>query len=121
MIETNKLQAKMKERGYTIDTLSKAMSLSKNGFCNKLHNKSEFLASEIQKIGQLLNLDITEMLAIFFASFVDYKSTKWDWKNSNLKLKIISTGVIRENSKVKSKNEHLGFNSLWETTFLWSA
>lgn len=66
MINTLKLQAKMKEKAFTIKTLSKAVGLSVTGLFNKIHNKREFTVTELQKIVKALGLNSTEMQNIFF-------------------------------------------------------
>ena len=66
MINTLKLQAKMKEKAFTIKTLSKAVGLSVTGLFNKIHNKREFTVTELQKIVKALELNSTEMQNIFF-------------------------------------------------------
>lgn len=66
MINTLKLQAKMKEKAFTIKTLSKAVDLSVTGLFNKIHNKREFTVTELQKIVKALELNSTEMQNIFF-------------------------------------------------------
>ena len=44
------------------------MNLSRAGLYNKINGKSEFYASEIQKLSKLLKLDTDEREDIFFAS-----------------------------------------------------
>ncbi len=66
MTQTAKLQAKMKENGYTIKTLSKKVGLSHTGLFNKIHNKKEFVVSEVQLIGQVLCLNEKDIREIFF-------------------------------------------------------
>lgn len=75
MTNTAKLQAKMKEKGYTIKTLATAADLSTTGLFNKIHNLREFFVSEVQKIGDLLKLTDDEIQAIFFANDVEFNST----------------------------------------------
>lgn len=67
MTNTLKLQAKMKEKAFTIKTLSKTIDLSVTGLFNKIHNKREFTVTELQKIVKALELNGTEMQDIFFA------------------------------------------------------
>ncbi len=66
MTQTAKLQAKMKEKGFTIKTLSAQVGLSDTGLFNKIHNKKEFVVSEVQLIGQALDLNNKEIQDIFF-------------------------------------------------------
>ena len=64
---TGKLQGKMRESGHTIKTLSTLLGLSATGLFNKIHNKKEFLVSEVDAIAKILNLSDFEMQSIFFA------------------------------------------------------
>ena len=76
LIDTQKLQGKMREHGYTINTLAKEMGISNTGLFNKIHNIQEFVVSEIQLISKLLHLTKAEIHAIFFAKDVELNSTK---------------------------------------------
>ena len=67
MTATLKLQAKMKECGYTIDGLAKDVGISRTALFNKIHNLSEFYVSEFEVIGRLLKMSATEKEEIFFA------------------------------------------------------
>lgn len=71
MVNTKKLQQKMKKNGYTLESLAMEMNLSRTGLFNKIHNCSEFRVSEINKISDILKLKRTEMTNIFFAQFVE--------------------------------------------------
>lgn len=75
MTDTAKLQGKIKECGYTLNTLAKAINLSQTGLFNKIHNHREFVVSEIQKIGTMLLLTEQEIQSIFFAKDVELNST----------------------------------------------
>ena len=76
MTNTSKLQGKMREKGYTIETLATEMKISRTALFNKIHNKKEFLMSEVQSIKSILGLDYEEFQSIFFANYVECKSTK---------------------------------------------
>lgn len=67
MTNTLKLQARMKEKEFTIKTLAKKVGLSTTGLFNKIHNKREFTVTELQRIVLALGLNGTEMQDIFFA------------------------------------------------------
>lgn len=71
MTNTGKLQGKMRERKFTIKSLAGEIGLSSTALFNKIHNKKEFLVSEVQSISKALALDDGEVQAIFFASFVE--------------------------------------------------
>ena len=68
MTKTDKLQGKMREKGYTIKSLSARIGLSPTGLFNKIHNKKEFFISEVQVIGDALKLSNDELQDIFFAN-----------------------------------------------------
>lgn len=68
MTATLKLQAKMKENGFTIKTLASLIGVSTTGLFNKIHNKREFVVSEVEAIGKALCLTLEEKEAIFFAA-----------------------------------------------------
>lgn len=67
MTNTAFLQSKMKLNGVTISSLAKAIGLSATGLHNKIHNKREFVASEIFAISKHLSLSLVEKEKIFFA------------------------------------------------------
>ena len=71
MINTDKLQGKMREKKYSIKKLAQVTNLSKTGLFNKIHGKVEFVCSEMQAIKKALNLSDVEFEAIFFAQNVE--------------------------------------------------
>ncbi len=75
MTNTEKLQGKMREKKFTIKSLASEVGLSSTALFNKIHNKKEFLVSEVQSIGGALALDGDEIQAIFFANYVELNST----------------------------------------------
>ena len=78
MTRTEKLQGKMREKGFTIKTLAHELGLTTTGLFNKIHNKKEFLVSEVQSIRTALSLNDNEVQDIFFAAVVELNSTKGD-------------------------------------------
>lgn len=62
------LNYKIKKSGFKVEFIAKEMNLSRAGLYNKINGKSEFYASEIQKLSKLLKLDTDEREDIFFAS-----------------------------------------------------
>ena len=62
------LMEKMKEKGVTITTMYKSLSLSRSAFYRKCNGISEFTLGEIQKIMSLL--DIKDPSSIFFSEKV---------------------------------------------------
>lgn len=71
MTDTKKLQGKMREKGITISRLAELIGCSDTGLSNKIHNRTEFVASEMDKIGAVLGLTLEEKDAIFFAKDVE--------------------------------------------------
>ena len=71
MVNTKLFQQEMRKNGYTIETLAKEIGRTRTGLFNKIHNKSEFRATEINKISILLKLNKTEVNQIFFALNVE--------------------------------------------------
>ena len=71
MTKTEKLQGKMREKGFTLKTLSSRVGLSPTGLFNKIHNRKEFFVSEVQIIGEALALNDDEVQDIFFAKDVE--------------------------------------------------
>lgn len=69
MVNTRKLKAVLVERGVTQAEAAKIAKLSPVAFFNKLHNKSEFNASEIMLLAD--GLGIKNKDEIFFASNVE--------------------------------------------------
>lgn len=65
------LNYKIKVCGFRHGFLAKKLGLSRTGLYNKINNKSEFLASEIQILSDILKLSPDERQEIFFAKEVD--------------------------------------------------
>ena len=57
--------------GYKLKFVAMRAGLSYQGLLNKMQNKRNFTAPEIQAISELLNLTEAERTAIFFAPNVD--------------------------------------------------
>ena len=66
MTDTELLREKIKQSGYKIQFIAKTLGISYQGLLNKINNKSEFRAKEIQVLHDLLNLTEDERVAIFF-------------------------------------------------------
>ena len=71
MTKTEKLQGRMREKGFTIITLAKKIGISHTALFNKIHNKKEFRVSEVQSVGTALALSDKEIQDIFFANNVE--------------------------------------------------
>lgn len=67
MTDTLRLKALIVERGIKLSWVAEYLGLSRNGFFLKMANESEFKASEIAKLQQLLRLTDAETRQIFFA------------------------------------------------------
>ena len=57
----------MREKRLTIKDLAKIIGISPTSLFNKIHNHREFLASEVQMVGNALELNDFELRTIFFA------------------------------------------------------
>ena len=66
MTDTELLREKIKQSGYKIQFIAKKLGISYQGLLNKINNKSEFRAKEIQVLHDLVNLTEDERVAIFF-------------------------------------------------------
>ena len=71
MVNTKMLQDEMRNHGYTIDKLALEIGKSRTGLFNKIHNKTEFRLSEIDKISRVLKINKAERNRIFFANSVE--------------------------------------------------
>ena len=67
MVNTELLKGAIRRKGYTIESLSKDVGISRTSLFNKMHNKNEFLISEIDTIGRCLGLNKSQFHQIFFA------------------------------------------------------
>lgn len=71
MTNTELLRKKIDESGYKLIFIAEHCRLSYQGFMNKVNGKSEFNATEIQKLRVLLKMCPEDVEAIFFAPVVD--------------------------------------------------
>lgn len=63
----SKLLGRMKEFGYTQDSLAKAIGIEKSTINLKLNNKGEFRAGEMDAICKVLDISNDELGVYFFA------------------------------------------------------
>lgn len=63
----SKLLGRIKEYGYTQESLAKAIGKNKSTLCFKLNNKGEFKAAEIDAICKVLDISNDEIGSYFFA------------------------------------------------------
>lgn len=75
MTDTLELEVAIKRARLTRWDVARILKMSCSAFFNKLHNKSEFKASEIVALQKLLQLSNAQRDRIFFTKFVDIKST----------------------------------------------
>ena len=75
MTDTMLLRAKLEESGYRLKFIAKKLGITYAGLFKKINNETEFKASEIQKLANMLKLDLKEKEEIFFAKDVDETST----------------------------------------------
>ena len=68
MAKTYKLKEAMRSQSHTIASLSRVVGISPTALFNKMHNTSEFNASEIMAISEELKLSKEEAYAIFFTA-----------------------------------------------------
>ena len=66
-MNTNKFLGKMKEHGYTLDTLARSIGISRMSLYNKVHGIREWRLREFAKVCELLELDYYDIRDIFFA------------------------------------------------------
>lgn len=71
MTNTALLREKIDESGYKIRFVAKKIGITYQGFLKKINNESEFKASEIQGLKELLNLTDEERDKIFFTLNVE--------------------------------------------------
>lgn len=79
MTNTLKLRALLIENGFTNESISKQLGISKQSFCMKINNKREFKVTEIHNLARLLKISNAEtLLSIFFANRVELNSTQYE-------------------------------------------
>ena len=75
MTDSNMLNTAITESGITVTAIAKKLGITREGFYKKLNNETEFKASEIKSMQNILNLTNKKRDAIFFAKEVELKST----------------------------------------------
>lgn len=66
MTNTNLLRKKIDESGYKLRFIASKLGITYQGFLKKINNETEFKASEMQILRELLNLMDAEFEQIFF-------------------------------------------------------
>lgn len=67
MTNTNKLKAKIAERGLTMKKLAENINISSSTFSQKVSGKVKFSQDDIRKIDKELNLTADELREIFLS------------------------------------------------------
>ena len=71
MTNTKSLRNKIDESGYKLRFIAKQLGITYQGFLKKINNETEFKATEIQILFDLLRMTEAERNAIFFTQHVD--------------------------------------------------
>lgn len=71
MTNTNLLRKKIDESGYKLRFIASKLGITYQGFLKKINNETEFKASEMQILRELLNLTDAEFEQIFFTFNVE--------------------------------------------------
>lgn len=71
MTNTNLLRKKLDESGYKLRFIARQLGITYQGFLKKINNETEFKASEIQSLKEILNLTDEERDMIFFTLNVE--------------------------------------------------
>ena len=75
MTDVKGLSEEIAKSGLKISYIADALGLSREGLYKKLNNETEFKASEIMKMKEVLGLSNERRDDIFFANEVERKST----------------------------------------------
>lgn len=71
MTNSLKLRSVILEKGFTQDQIAEKLGISSTSLNYKINNKTEFKASEIKKLSEILELTQDQVNDIFFAEDVD--------------------------------------------------
>ena len=71
MTNTKKLRARIKDRGLLYGYLAQQLGITPYCLSQKIDNKTEFRASEIHKLAQLLDMTLDEKEAFFLEDKVE--------------------------------------------------
>lgn len=70
------LEQKIIESKLSKKVIAKKIGITRQSLYNKINGKREFNSSEIKKLCEIIDLSSKEKDDIFFADYVDKKSTK---------------------------------------------
>lgn len=76
MTNTELLKDKIEKSGYKLKYIAEQIGITYYGFLKKVNNETEFKASEIQTLCDLLEIAGEEKEKIFFAQLVDRTSIR---------------------------------------------
>lgn len=68
MTNTEMLERAIKDKGLKKGYIADRLKLSRSGLVNLINNRSDFRASQIQTLCEILDLDDAQRNAIFFAA-----------------------------------------------------
>lgn len=74
MVNTDKLNSVIKEKGYTKESIARRLGISRQSLSNKINNKTPFRDTESLYLKELLELSDVQFVSIFFVSEFDNKS-----------------------------------------------
>lgn len=70
MVDFEKLNGAIEQSGMKVSAISKKVGINRTSLYNKISGKTEFSASEIESISDVLRLSVKERNEIFFAKKV---------------------------------------------------
>ena len=71
IVNSDALKKFIQDKGISLNYIAKKLGITYCALYNKLNNKSEFKASEINKISVILNEPFSNLEHLFFANKVD--------------------------------------------------
>lgn len=76
MLKTEKLRDAIQASGISIVYLANKLGLTREGLYNKINGLTEFKASEIINISDVLHLNVSQRDSIFFDNSNEFNSTR---------------------------------------------
>lgn len=75
MTNTKLLKLKINDSGYKLSFLAKKIGITTYTLLKKIKNETEFKATEIKTLGELLKINQEETMKIFFGTNVECEAT----------------------------------------------
>lgn len=75
MVNTTKLNSLIVSKGLKKRSIAQNLQITPASFNNKLYNRTEFKASEVESLCNILDIDINDIGRYFFARKVDLETT----------------------------------------------